>query len=57
MMRMHVMMYEDVMFLAGENKSWVAAGEKELNSLFPLGIVNEDDCENKPAGEDNSDGE
>ena len=28
MMRMHVMMYEDVMFLAGENKSQIAAGEK-----------------------------
>ena len=25
-----------------------------MNSSFPLGIVNEDDCENKPAGEDNS---
>ena len=48
------MMYENVMFLAGENKSRVAAGEKKLNSSFPLGIANEDDCENKPAGEDNS---
>ena len=41
-----------------ENKSRVAAGEcKKLNSLFLLGIVNEDDYENKPAEEDNSAGE
>ena len=45
------------MFLAGENKSRIAAGAKELNSLFLLGKANEDDCENKPAGEDNSVGE
>ena len=45
------------MFLAGENKSRIATGEKELNSSFPLGITNEDDCENKPTGEDNSAGE
>ena len=56
MMRMHVMMYEDVMFLAGENKSrsyW----RIELSSSFPLGMMNEDDCENKPAGGDDSVGE
>ena len=40
------------MFLAGESKSWIAAGE--LNSSFPLGMANEDDCENKFAGENNS---
>ena len=45
------------MFLAGENKSQIAAGEKELNSSFPLGIADEDDCENKPVGEDNFAGE
>ena len=45
------------MFLAGENKSRIAAGEKELNSSFLLEIANEDDCDNKPAGEDNSIGE
>ena len=28
MMRMHVMMYVNVMFLAGENKSRITAGEK-----------------------------
>ena len=28
-----------------------------MNSLFPLGMMNEDDCENKPAREDNSVGE
>ena len=27
---------------------------KELNSSFPRGITNKDDCKNKPAGEDNS---
>ena len=56
MMRMHVMMYEDVMFLAGENKSrsyW----RIELSSLFLLGMMTEDGCENKPAGERNSVGE
>ena len=51
------MMYESVMFLAGENKSRIAAREKELNSSFPLKIVDEDACENKPAGENNSVGE
>ena len=40
----HAMMYGYAMLLsyslAGENKSWTAAGEyKELSSLFPLGIV------------------
>ena len=54
MMRMHVMMHENVMFLAGENKPRIAVGEKKLNSSFPLGIMDEDVCENKPAGEDNS---
>ena len=43
------MMYGNVMFLAGENKSQITAGEKELSSSFPLGIENEDDCENTPA--------
>ena len=53
-----VMMYENVMFLAGENKSRFAAGECEkLNSSFPLRIMNEDDYEHIPAGENNSDGE
>ena len=53
----HVMMYGNVMFLVGENKSRIAVGEKRLNSSFPLGIVNEDNCENKPVGQDNSAGE
>ena len=51
------MMYGNVMFLAGENKSRIAAGEKDLNSSFPLGMMNEDDCTNKPVGEDDSVGE
>ena len=42
----HAMMYGYAMLLwyslAGENKSWTAAGEyKELSSSFPLGIVTE----------------
>ena len=28
-----------------------------MNSSFPLGMVNESDCENKPVGEDNTVGE
>ena len=51
------MIYANVMPLGGKNKSRIAAGEKELNSLFPLGMVNEEDCEDKLAGEDNSAGE
>ena len=44
MMHMHVMMYEDVTFLVGENKSRTADGEyKELNSSFSLGVTIEDD--------------
>ena len=57
MMRKHVMMYENVMFLVGENKSRIAVGEKKWNSSFLLEIVDENICENKPAGEDNSTGE
>ena len=53
MMRMHVMMYEDVMFLAGENKSR-SCWRIVLSSSFPLGMMNEDDSKNKPVGEDNS---
>ena len=56
---MHLCMYHDVWkcnVLAEENKSrrcW----RIELNSSFPLGMMNEDDCKNKPAGEKNSVGE
>ena len=53
MMRMHVMMYEDVMFLAGENKSR-SCWRIVLSSSFPLGMMNEGD---KLAGEDDSVGE
>ena len=56
MMRMHVMMYEDAMFLVGENKSR-SCWRIELSSSFPLGMMNEDGCENKPAGERSSVGE
>ena len=45
------------MFLAGENKSRIACWRIELNSSFLLGMTNEDDCKNKPAGEDDSVGE
>ena len=47
------MMYGNVLFLAGEDKSrrcW----RMMLNSSFPLGMMNEDDGENKPAGEKES---
>ena len=47
MMRMHVMMYGDVTFLVGENKSR-SCWRIELSSSFPPGMMNEDD---KPAGE------
>ena len=53
---MHDMMYEDVILLAGENKSrsfW----RIELSSSFLLEMTNEDDCVNRPAGEDNFVGE
>ena len=52
-----VMMYKNVMFVAGENKSRITTGEKNWILCFLLGRVNEDDYENKPAGEDNSTGE
>ena len=55
---MRICMYHDVWkcdVLAGENKSRIAAGE--WNSSFPLGMMNEDDCKNKPVGEDDSVGE
>ena len=57
---MRICMYHDVWkcdVLAGENKSRIACWRIELNSSFPLGMVNEDDCENKPVGEKNSVGE
>ena len=53
---MHVMMYEDVMFLAGENKSW-SCWRMVLSSSFPLGMMHEEGCKNKLVGEDNSVGE
>ena len=48
-----------------ENKSLTNAGEfvkswadvAEQSSSFPLGMTNEDDCKNKPVGEDDSVGE
>ena len=55
MMRIHVMMYENVMFLAGENKSRIAVGE--MNLSFPREKVDEGDREQQPSGEDNSVGE
>ena len=54
-----ICMYHDVWkcdVLAGENKSR-SCWRIELSSSFPLGMVNEDDCEDKPAGEKNSVGE
>ena len=56
---MRICMYHDVWIcnvLAGENKSQ-SCWRVELSSSFPLGMVREDDCENKPAGEDDSVGE
>ena len=57
---MHLCMYHDVWkcnVLAGENKSRITCWRIELNSSVPLGMTNEDDCKNKPAGEDDSIGE
>ena len=56
---MRICMYYDVWncdVLIGENKSrsWWRI---ELDSSFPPGMENEDDCENKPIGEYNSVGE
>ena len=42
--------------LAGENK-FRSCWRIGLNSSFPLGMVNEDGCENKHAGEENFVGE
>ena len=56
---MRTCMYHDVWtcnVLAGENKSR-SCWRIELNSSLLLGMVNEGDCENKPAGEKNSIGE
>ena len=50
------MMYGNVLFLAGEDKSR-SCWRMMLNSSFPLRMMNEDDCENNPVGEDNSVGE
>ena len=50
-------MYHDVWgynVLAGGNKSRIVCWRIELNSSFPMGMTNENDCKNKPAGEDDS---
>ena len=47
---MRICMYHDVWkcnVLAGENKSRITCGRIELNSSFPLGMTNEDDCKDK----------
>ena len=51
---MRMCMYHDVWkcnVLAGENKSRITCCIIELNSSVPLGMTNEDDCKNKPAGD------
>ena len=56
---MRICMYHDVWtcnVLAGENKSR-SCWRIKLNASLPPGMVNEDDCEDKPAGEKNSVGE
>ena len=56
---MRLGMYHDVWkcnVLAGEHKSR-SCWRMMLNSSFPLGMMNEDDCVNKPVGEDDSVGE
>ena len=49
-------MYHDLLtcnVLAGENKSR-SCWRIKLNASLPPGMVNKDDCEDKPAGEKNS---
>ena len=56
---MRICMHHDVWtcnVLAGENKSR-SCWRIELSSSFPLGMMNEDNCENKRAGEKNVVGE
>ena len=54
---MRLCMYHDVWkcnVLAGGNKSRIACWRIELNFSFLLGMMNKDDRENKPVGEENS---
>ena len=51
-----IMMYGHVMCYLGKIKSQ-SCWRIKLNASLPPGMVNEDDCEDKPTGEDNSVGE